>query len=297
MSETTQAIAGIAMLAITPMMLILPLVVAVLVPNRTETESQRAGLRRMFGWLVTATAASLAVWGGFTFAGSEAAWVERVGYYSWLLFFPLWFGLSMPVVRLKNPAWGDVMHGTQTGAGAVRTASLVNRERRNPVKAWMWVVAVIACVAGLAAIGARGLFPFPEAGGRGLWMFFVGFSALSLLELLLLPRIIRSILSEPEPLDAVGSQELAELYERQRRRRVLGMFWIMGAVMPLCMGGVFALIVWFPELGVLWGLIGGFGGLVLGVVGAVFGFKMTAERARILEARARMNQSRASAAG
>ena len=297
MSETAQAVAAIAMLSITPMMLLVPLVVAVLVPNRTKTEPERAALRRTFGWLAIATAASLALWGGFTFAPSDAAWVERVGYYSWLLFFPLWFGLSMPVVRLKNPAWGDVMHGTQSAAGAVRTASLVNRERRNPVKRWMWDIAILASVAGVAAIGARALSPFPEDGGRGLWMFFLCLSALPLLELLMLPRIIRSILSEPEPMDAAGSQELAELYERQRRRRVLGMFWIMGVATPLSMSGIFALIVWFPNLGGLWGLVGGLGGLLLGGIGAVFGFMMTAERAKIAEARARLDQSRAAAAG
>jgi hypothetical protein len=128
-------------------------------------------------------------------------------------------------------------------------------------------------------------------------MLFLGFSALSLLELLVLPWIIRSILSEPEPMDAAGSQELAELYARQRRRRVLGMFWLMGVAMPLAIGGIFALIVWFPNLGGLWGLVGGLGGVLLGGIGAAFGFMMTAERAKIAEARARLDQSRAAAAG
>jgi hypothetical protein len=55
---------------------------------------------------------------------------------------------------------------------------------------------------------------------------------------------------------------------------VLGMFWLMGVAMPLAIGGIFALIVWFPNLG-------GLGG-----IGAAFGFMMTAELAKIAEARA-----------
>jgi hypothetical protein len=41
----------------------------------------------------------------------------------------------------------------------------------------------------------------------------------------------------------------------------------------------------------MWGLVGGLAGIVLGGMGAVFGFMMTAERAKIAEVRARLEQS------
>ena len=61
-----------------------------------------------------------------------------------------------------------------------------------------------------------------------VWSLFLVLSSLALVELLVLPRILRSMLLEPEPMDAAGSAEFAGLYARQRRRRVLGMFWLMG---------------------------------------------------------------------
>jgi hypothetical protein len=59
------------------------------------------------------------------------------------------------------------------------------------------------------------------------------------------------------------------------------MFWLNGVAAPLLLGGIFALVVWFPGIGALWGIVGGLGGSALGIVGAVYGFMMTAERARI----------------
>jgi predicted permease len=96
------------------------------------------------------------------------------------------------------------------------------------------------------------------------------------LGLLWLPRVLRSMLREPEPMDAAGSRDLAELYAAQRRRRVLGMFWLNGVAGPLVIGGIFALVTWFPNSGAILGIIGGVGGTALGIAGAVFGLQGTA---------------------
>jgi hypothetical protein len=148
--------------------------------------------------------------------------------------------------------------------------------------------------------------PFPlESSGPGdeasataqriQWMVFLGVSCMAPLGLLWLPVVLRSMLREPEPMDAAGSAELAALYERQRRRRILGMFWLNGVVAPLVLGGIFALATWFPNVGGFWGIVGGVGGSALGIVGAVYGFMMTAERARIAEVRARLDNATSSA--
>jgi hypothetical protein len=228
--------------------------------------------------------------------------------WSWPLFFPLWFGLAWPLIRAKSPHWEGAMYGAEAASGAVRTASLVNRERLSPVTRWMWAVALLASVAGVAAIAARGLMPFPlESVGSGdeaaataqrtQWWIFLGLSLMGPLGLLWLPRVLRAMLREPEPMDAASSRDLAELYAAQRRRRVLGMFWLNGVAGPLVLGGIFALVTWFPNSGAIWGIIGGVGGTALGITGAVFGFMMTAERAKIAEARARLERISSASAG
>jgi len=95
---------------------------------------------------------------------------------------------------------------------------------------------------------------------------------------------------EAEPLDAAGSKELSDLYAAQRRRRVLGMFWL-NIISPAAIGIIFAVAVWLPGFGAMWGLVGGLAGIVLGGMGAVFGFMMTAQRAKIAEVRARLERS------
>ncbi len=176
---------------------------------------------------------------------------------------------------------------------------LVNRERLNPVTRGMWAIAAVANVTGAAAIAARGLMPFPIESGASVdqaaataqriqWMIFLGVACMAPLGLLWLPVVLRSMLREPEPMDAAGSAELAALYAWQRRRRILGMFWLNGVAAPLVLGGIFALATWFPDVGGFWGIVGGVGGTALGIIGAIYGFMMTAERAKIAQVRARL---------
>lgn len=307
MQDPFITIGRILMLVFPPFMILVPLVTALLVPQRATEESARARQRGLHLALVAGTMFSLAVWGTFVLLTPRFASAQWAATWSWPLFFPLWFGLAWPLIRAKSPHWEGAMHGAEAASGAVRTASLVNRERLSPVTRWMWAVALLASVAGVAAIAARGLMPFPlESVGSGdeaaataqrtQWWIFLGLSILGPLGLLWLPRVLRAMLREPEPMDAAGSRDLAELYAAQRRRRVLGMFWLNGVAGPLVLGGIFALVTWFPCSGAIWGIIGGVGGTALGITGAVFGFMMTAERAKIAEARARLEQSRAASA-
>ncbi len=290
-----------------PFMILVPLVTALLVPQRATEESARARQRGLLLALVAGTMFSLAVWGTFVLLTPRFASAQWAAMWSWPLFFPLWFGLASPLIRAKSPHWEGAMYGAEAACGAVRTASLVNRERLSPVTRWMWAVALLASVAGVAAIAARGLMPFPlESVGSGdeaaataqrtQWWIFLGLSLMGPLGLLWLLRVLRAMLREPEPMDAAGSRDLAELYAAQRRRRVLGMFWLNGVAGPLVFGGFFELVTWFPNSGAIWGIIGGVGGTALGIAGAVFAFMMTAERAKIAEARARLEQSRAASA-
>jgi hypothetical protein len=304
MSDPFLVLGRILMLIFVPVMLVVPLVFAALVPNRAVDDSARIKARGLMTVLALSTAVLLAVWLGLVLVGRGLSGGMIIAGFWWPWFFPLWFGFAMPLIRAKNPGWGLAKQEALGGSGAVRTASLVNRERESPVTRAMWAMAVVANLAGIAAIAARGLMPFPmESSGAGdeaaaaaqrlQWQLFLGLSCLGPIGLLWLPKMLRAMRTEPEPMDAAGSRELADLYAAQRRRRVLGMFWINGVAGPLAIAGTFALAVWFPDLGGWWGVVGGVGGSVVGIGGGIFGVRMSAERAKIAEVRTRLEQSRA----
>jgi hypothetical protein len=304
MSEPQVTYDTIPILFFPVLMIVLPMVLAAGLPNRVTEAADQAEVRRWMARLGIGTAVALVVWGVTTYFSVRTPGYPWATFFSWPLFFPLWFGLAMPLIRAKNPGWGLANQEALGGSGAVRTASLVNRERESPVTGAMWAMAIVANIAGIAAIAARGLMPFPmeslgagdEAAGaaqRVQWLLFLGLSCLGPIGLLWLPQMLRSMRTEPEPMDAAGSRELADLYAAQRRRRVLGVFWINGVAGSLAIAGTFALAVWFPDLGGWWGVVGGIGGSVVGIGGAIFGVRMSAERAKIAEVRARLEQSRA----
>jgi hypothetical protein len=309
MADPFLTLGRVIMLLFVPVMLISPLAFAALVPNRAVDDASRIKARGLLLVLAISTAALLAIWLGLVLTGVRFPQAMLVAGFWWPWFFPLWFFLAMPAIIAKSPHWGWTVGGGSASSG-IRTASLVNRERTSPVTRAMWAVPITIVVLVVAAIAARGLMPFgvgpypgdsavdPEAAGlvyaeseRSGWLLALGVSC-SVFGLLLaiLPRSLRSTLAEPEPMDARGSAELAELYASQRRKRVLGLFWGVGTVLPLCVGSFSALQVWFPSAGSMWGLVGGVGGTMLGIGGAIFGTWMTVERARIAEVRARLEE-------
>lgn len=300
MSDPFLLIGRLVMMLLPPFMILLPLGVALLVPSRAAEASARLALRARLVALLIATLLCLAVWGGLLLASVQWPWARWVATFSWPLFFPLWFGLAWPLIRAKNPAWERAMDG-RLQASQVRTASLVNRERTSPVTRGMWVAGTLACLVGPVAIALRAvhLFPIESVDGAASlfespehvrWFVFLVVTSMTSLGQLWLPRVLRSMLLEAEPLDAAGSRELSDLYAAQRRRRVLGMFWI-NVMSPAAISFILALAVWFPDFGAMWGLVGGLAGTVLGGMGAVFGFMMTSERAKIAEVRARLERS------
>jgi hypothetical protein len=300
MSDPFLLIGRLVMVLLPPFMILLPLALVLLVPNRAAEESARLAVRARLVALLVATVVCLAVWGGLLLTSVQWPWARWAATFSWPLFFPLWFGLAWPLIRAKNPAREDAMDG-RSQASPVRTASLVNRERTSPVTRGMWVAGTLMCLVGPVAIALRAvhLFPIESVDGAASlfespehvrWFVFLVVTAMTSLGLLWLPRVLRSMLLEAEPLDAAGSRELSDLYAAQRRRRVLGMFWI-NVISPAAISFILALAVWFPDFGSMWGLVGALAGTVLGGMGAVFGFMMTAERAKIAEVRARLEQS------
>lgn len=294
MSDPFLTVGRLLMLAFVPVMLLLPLAIALVTPNRAADAAARGAVRGRLYVLAVATLVALSFWLGLLLTGLSVPWMRWIADSSWTLIIPLWALLAMPILRLKSAAHA----GDPLPYGTVRTASLVNRERQNPVTGWMWTVATLVCLAGPVAVAARGLWPFTgdpavDSIDRTQWLIFLGATLLGPIELLVLPVILRAMLVAPEPMDAAGSPELAAMYARERRRRVLGLFWLVGTAGPAFLGVLFALVTWFPASGGGWGLVGGVGGTFLGVLGATFGISMSAERARIAEFRARLERSTA----
>jgi len=316
MSDPFIPLGRLLLLIFVPVILLFPLVFAAFVPNRAVDDSARIKSRGLLLTLAISTAVLLAIWVGLVLTGLRFNFAMVIAGFWWPWFFPLWFFLAIPAIMAKNPYLRCTV-GSGSAAGDIRTASLVNRERTSPVTRAMWAVPITLFVLILAAIAARGLLPFgvspypgdsavdPEAARvvyaeseRSRWILsLVVFGSAFGFLLAILPRSLRRTLSEPEPMDAAGSPELAELYAAQRRKRVLGLFWGSGVVLPLCIGSFSVLQAWFPLNGSTWGLIGGIGGSILGICGAIFGTWMTVERAKIAEVRARLDASAASAAG
>lgn len=310
MSDPYLTLGRLLMLVFVPAVLLFPLLFAVLVPNRAVDDSARIKARGLLLVLAICTAVLFAIWLGLVLTGVRFPRAMIIAGFWWPWFFPLWFFLAMPAIVAKNPHWGWTVGGG-SASGGVRAASLVNRERRSPVTRAMWAVPVTLFVLALAAIAARGLVPFgigphpgdsavdPEAARavyadaeRSRWLLsLVVFGSVFGVLLAMLPRSLRRTLCEPEPMDAAGSVELSNLYERQRRKRVLGLFWGCGTVLPLFIGSFAALQVWLPNEGSLWALAGGIGGSLLGICGAVFGTWMTVERAKIAAVRARLEHA------
>lgn len=304
--------AGLAFtLIFVPTMLLFPLVFAAVVPHRGGDDAARIKARGRLTMLALCTAVLLAIWGGLVLAGvrlqDAGSLPLTIARFWWPWFFPLWFLLAMPAIAAKNPHWGWAVGGP--ASAGVRSASLVNRERTSPVTTAMWAFPIAATLLVIAAIAARGLLPFgvgpypgdsaidPEAARiayaeaeRSRWrLSLLVYAPILVLLLAILPVALRRTLTEPEPMDAAGSEALAELYARHRRRRVLGLFWGIGTVLPLCIGSLAVLKLWLPDLGSFWGIVGGIVGTVGGLGGAAFGISMANERAKIAAVRARLD--------
>lgn len=283
-------------------MLVFPLVVALFTPTRVKGDTERATVRMRLLVLGVATLLALVVWAGAL--AVAARWpggqLPLLANFAWVFFFPLWFGLAMPVIRAKNVVWAGAFDGTTTVSTPQRSASLVNRARDNPINRVSWIVLAVVVVGMLAAIAVRGLMPFEDVAfagqGRAKWMqwlVMVGtYTVCALTTLVVVPFSIRRMQEEPEPLDPSGSRELMDLYRSQRRRRTLMLFWMLGVLLPGFLGAVFAAAVWMPpEYGRMFGVVGAIGGSAIGLAGGIFGCLMTLERVRIAEVKARLESA------
>ena len=303
MADPFLILGRLLMLVFVPAMLLFPLAYATLVPNRAKVGSTRLQVRGRWLSLALCTLFLLTIWVGLLLTGLRFPGVLVVANFWFCWFFPLWFFLAMPLVADKqSPKTCSVSSGENgSQADGVRSAMLVNRERLSPVTRSMWAIPIAIFTLALGAIAARGVMPFPmtdhgseeaafAASERFQWLLALGCYGGGIGAILvLLPYGLRRSLAEPEPMNATGSCELVELYVRQRRLRVLGLFWTVGTVLPLVIGLFIALPLWLPSFGSMWGLAGSLVGSMIVIMGAIVSTWLIVERVRIAETRSRLN--------
>jgi hypothetical protein len=302
MSDPIGILGRLVMLCFVPMMLMTPLLWAAITPNRVGSDSQRMMVRTRMSALVVFTCIALAAWFGLLLMTLQLPNTNPLAHahrHMWVAFFPLWFGLAMPLVRAKSCDWQSSPHEsatTQTGprGPTLRSASLVNREREMPIRSWEWAFGIVSSLACILWIAVRGLYPFanPEAIEPGQVSFYQWSLALSTYAVCMagqwffVPYSLKLSYLEPEPLDSSGSSELQEMYRQHRRKKIRTLYWMTGVLLPTFLGTMLAWMVWRPEHFQIIGMVGAIGGSVFGIAGGIIGTLMSAQRMRIAEFKA-----------
>lgn len=196
--------------------------------------------------------------------------------FAWVLSFLL-LPLAIQLMNLRNP--NLVAHDP---VPTVRTASLGNRQRENPVPAFVLLLLWLLWAADLAAVLARLLFPLDNS-ALVPWATALLGASVTVLTPWLTAWAIRKTMEEPEPMDDAGSAELAEAYAQHRAFRAWG-FAVFGFVMILTFSAFNIVLAWVPldvQTGPLLGIVGGIVGSLVGIAGGVFGTIASIRRAHI----------------
>jgi hypothetical protein len=227
--------------------------------------------RRRVGLLAAATVLALAVVVSARILAGEASVV-----WTWTLFFPLWFGLGMPALRVRRPLW----FGAEP-SGAVRSASLASRREATSIRPGILAAAWAVLVTGIVAVGVR---PLAAMDGAAWIRWTAALGVLVAVEvpiLLLLPRWFRRLGQEPEPFGPESGPDTAEAYRKVREFRGRGM--AIGMLCLLILVSAFAaVLVWSPPDGA--SILAGAGaalGTLIGIAGAAFGTAATLRKEKI----------------
>lgn len=257
-------------------MILAPLCFTLAVRPRPRSDSDGRIARTRLLLLLAGTAAALGLF--------AALWVALgdVARFSWFLFFPLFFGLAMPAIVARNADWA----GPHAASPTRRSASLVNRDRGQAVPRWMWAVSIGITLLAAGLIAVRPLGPtFDDAARRAMVLALAlqvlcGGTLIAVLAMCM-PMLRR----EPEPMDAGGSQELAEAYERLRRFKSRAFVWLFGVGMTAMIAVINVGVAWAgavgPKAAMMLAIVGSVGGSLLGVGGAIIGTVAGIRRVRI----------------
>lgn len=234
-----------------------------------EIAPHAARRERLLRWsLCGATLVSLAA---FAAARMTVRWnlAMQVMY----LFFPLWFGLAMPLLRLRHPRLIE----THPADRPVRSASLVPRELENPLPQAAWLLPWLLWGGGLALLIAARLSG--HADNLSQWRIHLGVQLGFVLLPILGPLVVRGLLQEAEPLGESASPEILRQYRSARRFRAVGMFALI-CLMLLGHSAIWVASAWGVS-GSIAGRLGALAGMALGGLGAAIGIAASIWRSRI----------------
>ena len=292
MSRNFELLMQVIVNGFTPVLLLTPLAVVLLSKFNPPDEAARTQAQKLFKLLCLFTTLSLLLWAGLFFFGPMANPTLSWATWIWPLVFPLMHRLAMPTLVARNPELSQKLSGVSPSS-PVRSASLVNRQHRSPLKRWHWVIAIGVYLLPLIAIGARGLFPFEmpstgvaeTSGANPLWTSWITmlltYAGIGGSMLLMAPRMIRMSLVEPEPMVAQGAEELARAYQERREWTTKSLFWLIVVLMPACLGTIYSLMIWLPNQGPMVGLLGAIVGVCGGIVGSAVGIIGSIKRYRV----------------
>jgi len=192
--------------------------------------------------------------------------------FMWMMFFPLWFGLAMPLLLALRPEAKSPF--AQTGP---RVAALSSRRQDSPIGRWNWIALWLLWLGAVVAVVARGLL----AGDMQVpWSASVVCLVSAAGPLALAPVWGPMLNREPEPLDRAGSAILVNAYAALRRARAWGLFWL-SAGMCVLFSALAVTHAWKPLPSSMLGVVGAIGGSLIGISGAGFGAVMSHRRMRV----------------
>lgn len=275
-----------------PIFLCSPLVMVLsLLACRKET-TNRDLLKTKIRTLSWATLFCLAFWLSVLSIAlvTRSSVLQLLSTMAWMLFFPLWFGIAMPIAKLLFADLQPAVPPEQQK----RTASLGNRQRKNPIQWWHWGLSSFACTGLLCATLWIGRHIdqstwTPQQGFLWFWGM-LGYPALVVFTYAVLYFGVRASLAEPEPLDSEGNVELQKLYDDARSNRTLSMFWLLGFLQPVFFGVCLLLSTWIQS-NYLIAILGATGGTLLGLAGSWAGVNATLQRLKIARLKMQLESS------
>jgi len=225
------------------------------------------------------------------FEGSTGKWEDHprfVGFADvtyklvWLAFFPLWFGLAMPLMMACRPEARSAFVDGHGQTRQARSASLTPRDASSntPDHVHYWMLALWLVGAALTALFAWSRHAELVANNPQYWLTAALGLPLALSIPALHPSLRRSLALEPEPLDLSAASDLEQAYASLRSAMARGLL-ALELTMELLLLTTSVLSVSVHMDGSVAGIAAGVVGGTVGLAGAIFGTVMSNRRMRI----------------
>ena len=189
---------------------------------------------------------------------------------TWVLFFPLWFLLAVPLLQARDPGW---MSAAKV-QGSIRRAKLEDRFARPLAMRALWVGAALVWIAFIVL--ATPFIQNPQDWFKLPQVILLGVSLLSLLIGFLMCELLAL---EPEPYAEHGTDLLAKKYFDFRRTRTLLTYVLF--VSCALLFETLALLLLMHSSPQLLAWVGALGGSVAGILGGVVGVWSSFRRAEL----------------